>query len=87
MDLAVDSHSLPRMQARFTFTVSFSVGTLVASLLIIMVCFVLASGQVARLGLDLAQLPLPLHSLKSVTSECKDWDEHFKVEGGLPLSW
>jgi hypothetical protein len=87
MDVAVDSQSLPRMQARLTLTVSFSVGTLVASLLIITVCFVLASGQVARLGLDLTQLPLPLHSLKSGTPEWKDWDDYFKVEGGLPLSW
>lgn len=87
MDVAVDSQPLPRMQARLTFTVSLALGTVVASLMVIAVCFVLASGQVARLGLDSAQLPLPLHSLKSVTPEWKDWDDHFKVEGGMPLSW
>lgn len=87
MDVAVDSQSLPRMQARFTFTVSFAIGTFVASLLAITICTVLAFGQMARLGFDLTQLPLPLHSLKSVTPEWKDWDDHFKVKGGLPLSW
>jgi hypothetical protein len=87
MDVAVDSQALPRMQARLTLTVNLAVGTFVAGLLAIAICIVLASGQMARLGFDLTQLPLPLHSLKSVTPEWKDWDDHFKVDEGLPLSW
>lgn len=87
MDVAVDSQSLSRMQARLTLTVRLPIGTFIASLMTIVVCVILAPGQVVGVGIDQRRLPQPLHSLRSVTPEWKDWDSHFKVVGGLPRSW
>lgn len=84
MDLAVDSHSLPRMQAKLTLTVHLPVGKIVASVLF---CVLLAPGEVERLGIGLAHCPLPADSLTSVPPDRKDWGSHFKVPGALPLSW
>jgi hypothetical protein len=87
MDVAVGSQSLSRMQASLTLTVRLPIGTFVASLMTLVVCVILAPGQVAGLGIDQTHLPLPLHSLRSVSPEWKDWDDHFKVVGGLPRTW
>lgn len=88
MDIAANSRSLPRMQARLTLTVHLSIGKCLATLAVILLCLILVPGKPARLSVDPTIWPLPLHSLKSAAPpEWKDWDSYFKRPGQLPFSW